>query len=200
MATKRLGGRRLQFVIDIKATPISASAAADLAPCQLPCFLYIVNTFSLEYISMTVYFHYNIDNYTHFLHHSLINKTKITIKKNVQAQVLSQYGNKAAALGLAAAGMPPLMLLPYLESLRTMQQQQQQQQSQQHPAASFPNPQSLSNGPTSFGALHPAALAQMSPSTFLGSSPPVVSSSSSSSSSAASKTPALVPTTLVIIF
>ena len=115
----------------------------------------------------------------------------------MQAQVLSQYGNKAAALGLAAAGMPPLMLLPYLESLRTMQQQQPPPQ--QHPAASFPNPQSLPNGPTSFGGLHPAALAQMSPSTFLGSSPPVVSSSSSSSS-ATSKTSALVPTTLVIIF
>lgn len=77
-------GRRLQFVIDITATPIAASGAADLAPRQLPCFLYIVNTFSLEYISMTVYFHWNIDNYTHFLHHCLINKIKITIEKKTK--------------------------------------------------------------------------------------------------------------------
>ncbi|KZS13645.1 Transcription factor SOX-5-like protein [Daphnia magna] len=39
--------------------------------------------------------------------------------QEIQAQVLSQYGNKA--LSLAAAGVPPLMLLPYLESLRSLQ-------------------------------------------------------------------------------
>ncbi|XP_059352562.1 transcription factor Sox-6-like isoform X2 [Daphnia carinata] len=39
--------------------------------------------------------------------------------QEIQAQVLSQYGNKA--LSLAAAGVPPLMLLPYLESLRNLQ-------------------------------------------------------------------------------
>lgn len=80
-----------------------------------------------------------------------------------KAQVLSQYGNKALSLA-AAAGMPaPLMLLPYLESLRTM-----------HPA-SLPVP---------FGALHPA-LAQLSPTFALGSSPPASASSAGAATTAA---------------
>ena len=78
---------------------------------------------------------------------------------------MSQYGTKA--LSLAAAGMPPLMLLPYLESLRNLQPGM--------PTFAGLN-QSVSSPP--FSGMHPG-LTQMSP-TFMAS--PTVSASANKSS------------------
>jgi hypothetical protein len=105
----------------------------------------------------------------------------------MKAQVLSQYGNKA--LSLAAAGMPPLMLLPYLESLRNLQGHHSGMQG--FSANPLGSPQSVSS--SSFTGIHPA-LSQLTPN-FLGSSAP-----SSCSSTVTTKSSSSAPITSMVNF
>nr|CAH0102460.1 unnamed protein product [Daphnia galeata] len=101
--------------------------------------------------------------------------------QEIQAQVLSQYGNKA--LSLAAAGMPPLMLLPYLESLRNLQGHHSGMQG--FSANPLGSPQSVSNSP--FTGIHPA-LSQLTPN-FLGSSSGPTACSSTVTTKSSSSAP-----------